>query len=154
MTIQTASQVAPALIWDDGVVFIFSFSFNGVTYNAGFPHVQIALANASGTQTQVSKILQTMQQSQLQVTTDPGCWIDTLKTNKAVDIVFDDSSSIPLHDADRDVLRPPGPLQHRPRDLTWYPLISVKAGTQWCPPWRSRPPSLYRHGRPSVSAIH
>jgi hypothetical protein len=94
MTIQTASQVAPALIWDDGVVFIFSFSFNGVTYNAGFPHVQIALANASGTQTQVSKILQTMQQSQLQVTTDPGCWIDTLKTNKAVDIVFDDSSSI------------------------------------------------------------
>ena len=94
MTIQTATQVAPTLVWDDGVVFIFSFTFNGTQYYGGFPHMQIALANATGSQTQVNKVLQTLQQSQLQVTTDPGCWIDTLKNNKAVDIVFDDSTSV------------------------------------------------------------
>jgi len=94
MTIQTATQVAPTLVWDDGAVFIFSFVFNGSTYYAGFPHVQIALASATGTQTQVNKVLQTLQQSQLQITTDPGCWIDTLKNNKAVDITFDDSTSV------------------------------------------------------------
>jgi len=94
MTIQTASQVAPALVWDDGVVFIFSFTFNGTQYYGGFPHMQVALANATGTQTQVSNILQSIKQTQLQFQTDPGCWIDTLKNNKAVDIVFDDSTSV------------------------------------------------------------
>ena len=90
MSSQTVSAV-PTIEWDDGVVFIFSFG--DPTLYAGVVHVQVAQATASGTQTQVSAILQTLNQTQIQVASDPQSWLDTVKTaargGKAINITYD-----------------------------------------------------------------
>ena len=96
MSIQTVTQVGVTIEWDDSVVFVFSFQGPSGQVFCGFPHQQVALANQTGTQTQVSAILQTLQQMQLQVTTDPGTWIETLKQGARggkINIVYEDSIS-------------------------------------------------------------
>jgi hypothetical protein len=67
--------------WDDGAMFIFSFTdANGSKQFCGFPHQALGLANLQGTQTQINAITQQIVQSQVQVTTDPATWIETVKT--------------------------------------------------------------------------
>jgi hypothetical protein len=90
---QTVSAV-PQIEWDDGVVFVFSW--NSQQFFAGFVHLQIAVANAVGTTTQVSAILQQLQQTQVQFSSDPQSWLETVKnaaraTNptKPINITFD-----------------------------------------------------------------
>lgn len=95
MTTQTVS-VQPTLEWDDSVVFVFSFTDNnGNKQFAGFVHLQVALATAQGSNTQVTQVLQVVNQQQIQFSTDPGCWIDTVKNaarNKApITITYDDT---------------------------------------------------------------
>ena len=96
MSVQTVTQVGVNIEWDDSVVFVFSFQGPSGQIFCGFPHQQVALANQTGTQTQVNAILQSIQQIQLQVTTDPGTWIDTVKQGARggkINIVFEDSIS-------------------------------------------------------------
>lgn len=96
MSTQTVSDT-PVIEWDDGVVFVFSWSSK--KYYGGLIHLQVAQANATGTQTQVTNILQTLSQTQFQVSSDPQSWMDTIKSasrssgNKVV-ITFDDSTSV------------------------------------------------------------
>ncbi|SIO63185.1 hypothetical protein SAMN05443247_09622 [Bradyrhizobium erythrophlei] len=94
MTVQNQSAV-PTVEWDDGVVFVFSW--NNRQFFAGFVHLQIALANAVGTTTQITAILQQLAQTQLQSSSDPQSWLDTVKNGSRngnkVAIVFDDALS-------------------------------------------------------------
>jgi hypothetical protein len=87
---QTASAI-PQIEWDDSVVFVFSW--NNQQFYAGFVHLQIAVANAVGTTTQVSAILQQVQQTQVQFSSDPQSWLETVKNaarnNKNISITFD-----------------------------------------------------------------
>ena len=95
MSLQTQS-VVPAIEWDDSVVFIFSW--NNRQFFSGFVHMQIALSTAQGSQTQINSILQQIQQSQVQVSTDPQSWLEAIKNaarnNSKVSITFDDSTSV------------------------------------------------------------
>jgi hypothetical protein len=62
---------------------MFIFSFTGASGNklfCGFPHQALSLSALTGTQTQVTSILAQIQQSQVQATTDPATWIETVKT--------------------------------------------------------------------------
>ena len=100
MALQTAN--APFTIeWDDGAMFIFSFTGAGGTkLFCGFPHQPLALANQQGTQTQVNAITQQIVQSQVQVTTDPATWIETVKTGArggggTQTVSYDDTISVP-----------------------------------------------------------
>jgi hypothetical protein len=94
MTVQNQSAV-PTVEWDDGVVFVFSW--NNRQFFAGFVHLQIAVANAVGTTTQITAILQQLAQIQLQSSSDPQSWLDTVKNGfrngKQVTIIFDDALS-------------------------------------------------------------
>ena len=99
MTVRTIS-VKPAIAWDDGFVFVISFTdANGQQQHVGFVHAQFALASASGLNTQVSKVLQTVNQLQAQLTTDPECWIETAKNaargGPKITIEYDDNLSVP-----------------------------------------------------------
>ena len=89
-------QAQPTIEWDDSVVFVFSFTDgNGNKQFAGFVHMQLALAIAQGSNTQVTQVLQQVNQQQIQFTTDPQSWIETVKNaarNKSqITIVFDDT---------------------------------------------------------------
>jgi hypothetical protein len=94
MTTQTQS-VVPSIEWDDSVVFVFSW--NNQQFFAGFVHLQIALASAVGTTTQITNILQQLAQTQLQASSDPQSWLDTVKNaarnSKAITITFEDAIS-------------------------------------------------------------
>lgn len=69
------------ILWDDGFMFIFSFTgADGSTYNSGFPHQVISVAQQAGTQTQVTPIQAQITQVQFQVAADPATWIETIKT--------------------------------------------------------------------------
>jgi hypothetical protein len=82
---------APQIEWDDSVVFVFSW--NNQQFYAGFVHLQIAVANAVGTTTQVSSILQQLQQTQVQFSSDPQSWLETVKNaaraKTSINITFD-----------------------------------------------------------------
>lgn len=94
MAIQNLS-VVPTIEWDDSVVFVFSW--NNRQFFAGFVHLQIAVANAVGTTTQITNILQQLAQTQLQASSDPQSWLDTAKNaarnGKSITITFDDAQS-------------------------------------------------------------
>ena len=95
MSTQTLN-VVPNIEWDDGVMFVFSWN-QGQTL-AGFTHIQISLANAVGSQTQVSALVQQISQSQVQFASDPQSWLDTVKTaarsgKATIAVTFDDSVS-------------------------------------------------------------
>lgn len=79
MALQTANS--PFTVeWDDGAMFIFSFVAAGTKLFCGFPHQVLSVASLSGTQTQVTAILQQINQQQVQLTADPATWIETVKT--------------------------------------------------------------------------
>jgi hypothetical protein len=96
MTVQSPLAV-PAIEWDDGVVFVFSW--NDRQFFGGFVHLQISAANAVGSATQISSIVQQVVQNQIQAASDPQSWLDTVKNaarnNKQITITFEDSVSIP-----------------------------------------------------------
>jgi hypothetical protein len=99
VTTQTISA-QPTIEWDDGVVFVFSFTDqNGNKQFSGCVHIQIQLASAQGSNTQVSQLVTAVNQQQIQFSSDPGCWIDTLKNaarNKTpINIVYDDAVDKP-----------------------------------------------------------
>jgi hypothetical protein len=98
MTIQT-QMVVPKIEWDDSVVFVFAFSWSNRSFFAGFVHLQIAVANATGTTTQLNSIVQQLAQSQIQASSDPQSWLETVKTaargGQQITITFDDSISTP-----------------------------------------------------------
>lgn len=98
MSAQTVSS-QPTVEWDDSVVFVFSFAdVNAVKRFAGFVHMPIALANAVGSTTQVSQAVQVVTQQQIQFSTDPATWIDTVKNagraKTSIAITYDDSLSV------------------------------------------------------------
>jgi hypothetical protein len=89
-----------SLEWDDSVVLVFSFTHNGTKQFAGFGHQVISLQSTTGTQTQVSAILQNIQQTAVQFAVDPATWVETVKTgargnSNPITIVYDDSTSQP-----------------------------------------------------------
>ena len=81
--------------WDDSVVLVFSFQDAGATRFCGFVHT--GLASQYGTQTQVTKILQTVQS--VQYSADPGTWVETVKSGarstSPVTVTYDDNASQP-----------------------------------------------------------
>jgi hypothetical protein len=89
--------------WDDSVVLVFSFTHNGTKFFAGFGHQVISVQNTTGTQTQVSTILQNIQQTSVQFALDPATWVETVKTGargsgptpSTIIVVYDDSTSRP-----------------------------------------------------------
>ena len=96
MSAQTASQVSVTIEWDDSVVIVFSFQGTSGTVYCGLPHVIDAWQSQSGTQTQVSKTVQTVQQSGIQVSADPGTWVETVKygaRGNKITIVYDDTTN-------------------------------------------------------------
>jgi hypothetical protein len=87
-------QVVPAIAWDDG--FVFVFSWNNAQFFGGFVHLQISLASAVGIATQLGNIT-TQVQNQVQVAGDPQSWLETIKNaarnGKTITITFDDQQS-------------------------------------------------------------
>lgn len=95
MTTQTVSA-QPNIEWDDSVVFVFSFPDSGGNKQfAGFVHIQVAIASAVGSNTQVTQAVQVVNQQQIQFSTDPQSWIETVKNaarnNGSIVITYDDS---------------------------------------------------------------
>lgn len=85
--------------WDDSVVIVFSFQDGaGATWYGGFVHQIFSIQMTSGTQTQVSTILQSIQQTAIQQALDPGTWVETVKTGARggkVTVVYDDVINVP-----------------------------------------------------------
>jgi IPT/TIG domain len=101
MTTRTV-QVTPKILWDDGVVFVFSFpDASGSAVTCGFMHVVLSSQVTTGQQTQISNFLQAINQNSSQVATDPATWIETIKNaarnpspSNTIHIVYDDGTSI------------------------------------------------------------
>lgn len=94
MSAVTASQVNVSIVWDDGVVIVFSFAGASGTLYGGFPHVVPAWQSQTGTQTQVSATVQSIVQSAMQISGDPGTWVETIKASargNKIDVVYDDT---------------------------------------------------------------
>ena len=100
MALKTAKSPF-TIVWDDGFVFIFSFTDDtGATVMCGFPHQVISVASQGGTQVQVSPTVAQIQQMQAQVAADPATWVDTVKTGarspaQPVTVGYDDTISSP-----------------------------------------------------------
>jgi hypothetical protein len=97
MAMQTI-PARPAIEWDDSVVFVFSFTdSHGNKKFAGFVHVQIQSASAVGSNMQVSQAVAAVNQQEIQFSTDPGCWVETLKnaarSKTPVTITYEDAIS-------------------------------------------------------------
>jgi hypothetical protein len=96
MSVQTVT-VPLKVEWDDSVVLVFSFDGPAGRTFCGFVHQILATQFVSGSQTQISPILQVIQQQGIQVSLDPQTWVETVKTaargGQAV-VVFDDATSV------------------------------------------------------------
>jgi len=96
MSVQTV-QASVTIEWDDGAVIIFSFTgAAGSKVYCGFPHLVPAWQNQTGTQTQVTATVASIQQSAMQVSADPATWVETVKQgarNGKITIVYDDSTN-------------------------------------------------------------
>jgi hypothetical protein len=97
MSATTASQVSVTIEWDDSVMIVFSFAGASGTVYCGFPHVVPAWQNQTGTQTQVSAKVQSITQSAVQISGDPGTWVETVKYGarggNKITIDYDDSTN-------------------------------------------------------------
>jgi hypothetical protein len=87
------------IVWDDSVVLVFSFQGPGGQLFAGFVHQIFSFQLTAGTQTQVTSILQTLQQQAVQQALDPQTWVETLKTGargtaNPITVVFDDTINV------------------------------------------------------------
>jgi hypothetical protein len=92
------------IVWDDSVVLIFQFTDDsGNTQNCGFVHFGIQAQAQSGSTTQVSQILQVTQQQGIQISNDPGTWVETVKygargtsnQQQQISVTYDDTINIP-----------------------------------------------------------
>ena|SRR5271165_1770246 len=96
MSVQT-TQTSVEIDWDDSVVIIFSFAgADGNKVYCGFPHIVPAWQNQTGTQTQISTTVQQIKQSAIQISGDPGTWVETVKQGARsgkVTVVYDDSTN-------------------------------------------------------------
>lgn len=96
MAIQNPS-IVPTIEWDDSVVFLFSWNNQDQQFFAGFVHLQIAPANAVGMTTQITNILLQPTLAQVQASSDPQSWLDTVKNaarnSKPITVTFDDAIS-------------------------------------------------------------
>jgi hypothetical protein len=71
MTVQVV-VVNPTIEWDDGLVFVFSFSgANNTTIFCGIIHVVLAVQLTTGQQAQVTPLLQAISQNSFQGSSDP-----------------------------------------------------------------------------------
>lgn len=92
-----ASQASVTIEWDDSVMIVFSFQGTSGTVYCGFPHIVPAWQNQSGTQTQVSQKVQSIVQSAVQISGDPGTWVETVKygaRGNKITIVYDDTINV------------------------------------------------------------
>jgi hypothetical protein len=98
-TLTTSVQI----VWDDSVVLVFQFTdANGTTQTCGFVHFGFQAQTQSGSVTQISAIQQVTQQVGLQISNDPGTWVETVKYGargtssqaQQITITYDDSTSI------------------------------------------------------------
>jgi hypothetical protein len=93
------------IVWDDSVVLIFQFTDDsGKTQNCGFVHFGIQAQQQVGSTTQVSAILQITQQQGIQISNDPGTWVETVKYGargassqppQQISITYDDTINVP-----------------------------------------------------------
>jgi hypothetical protein len=88
------------IVWDDSVVIIFQFSDGDSTPYCGFVHVGFQAQTQWGSSTQINAILQLTQQQGIQLSNDPGTWVETVKygargNNQTIVITYDDSTSTP-----------------------------------------------------------
>jgi hypothetical protein len=99
VTLATSVQI----VWDDSVVIIFQFTdSSGNTQHCGFLHFGVQAQTQSGSNTQVSQILTVTQQQGLQITNDPGTWVETVKYGargtssqpQQITITYDDTINI------------------------------------------------------------
>jgi hypothetical protein len=91
------------IVWDDSVVLIFKFTDSGgADQYCGILHFGIQAQSQSGSNTQVSQILQVTAQQGIQVSNDPGTWIEVIKYGSRgtagqtpqITIVYDDTINI------------------------------------------------------------
>lgn len=87
------------IVWDDSVVLVFSFQVGGQTLFAGFMHQIFQIQVTQGSQTQISPILQSVQQQSIQLAMDPATWVETIKTgargtNNPIAVVYDDTINV------------------------------------------------------------
>lgn len=98
MTDQTAKNVIPTILWDDSVVFVFSWQYDGQTWQGGFLHQQLSIATQTGFQTQVSPFSQQLSSQQGQISSDSQSWLEAIKTaargKGKVTVAFEDSNYV------------------------------------------------------------
>ena len=92
----TSVTTRPSIVWDDSVVFIFSFDHNGTTWYGGFVHLGYQYQQTVGSSTQVTTILQNTTQQGVQFSSDPQTWLDTVKSSSRssgqnIVITYDDT---------------------------------------------------------------
>jgi hypothetical protein len=86
-----------SIIWDDSIVLVFQFTDGGTTYQAGFLHVGFQAQSQWGSTTQVSAILQQTAQQGVQISNDPGTWVETVKygaRGNQISLTYDDSTTV------------------------------------------------------------
>lgn len=87
----------PTIVWDDGAVLVFSFQDSGKTLYGGILHLVSSAQSTTGTQTEVSKLVQSIAQSTVQISQDPATWIETIKygsrpgQSNTITIAYDDT---------------------------------------------------------------
>lgn len=100
VTVTTSVQI----VWDDSVVLVFKFSdSSGADQYCGILHFGIQAQSQSGSNTQVSQILQVTAQQGIQISNDPGTWIEVIKYGSRssggqtpqITIVYDDTINVP-----------------------------------------------------------
>ena len=88
------------IVWDDSVVLVFSFQDpSGQQLFAGFMHQIFSVQLTQGSQTQISVILQNIQQQSIQLALDPATWVETVKTGargtgNPITVVYDDTINV------------------------------------------------------------
>jgi hypothetical protein len=87
------------IVWDDSVVLVFSFQGPSGQLFAGFMHQIFSVQLTQGSQTQISPILQSVQQSSVQLALDPATWVETVKTgargtSNPITVVYDDTINV------------------------------------------------------------
>jgi hypothetical protein len=99
MSAQTVSNTPLTIEWDDSIVI--AFSFDGAAGNrvvCGFVHQVLAVQFVSGSQTQITSVLQQVVQQGIQASLDPQTWVETIKAGArsggSATVVYDDSVSV------------------------------------------------------------
>ena len=87
------------IVWDDSVILVFSFQAAGGQMFAGFMHQIFQVQVTQGSQTQISAILQNIQQQSIQLAMDPATWVETVKTgargtSNPITVVYDDTINV------------------------------------------------------------